>query len=125
VQRAGLRRTAATAVAAGTCFAAGIATVLSFNLWAGWHPLALLPGFERSTVFDLLDYLTSNVLLPLGGFAIALFAGWAAPAGLLVEELRLGPAMARALRVLLRFVAPVAIAATAVSPWLIAAAKRA
>ena len=122
--RAGLRRAAATAVAAGTCFAAGLATVLSFNLWTGWYPLALLPGFERATVFDLLDYLTSNVLLPLGGLAIALFAGWAMPARLLAGELGLGPAAARALRVLLRYVAPLAIAATAVSPWVVAAAKR-
>ncbi len=59
-------------------------------------------GFERATVFDLLDYLTSNFLLPLGGFAIAVFAGWVVPAGVLAEELRLGPRAARALRFLLR-----------------------
>jgi len=38
MRRFGLRRVAATAIAAGTCFVAGIATVLSFNFWADWHP---------------------------------------------------------------------------------------
>jgi len=125
MRRCELRRAVATAVAAGTCLVAGIATVLSFNLWVDWHPLAGWRGFERATVFDLLDYLTSNVLLPLGGLAIALFAGWAVPAGLLTEELHLTPATARVLRVLLRYVAPLAIAATAISPFLLALAKRA
>jgi NSS family neurotransmitter:Na+ symporter len=27
-------------------------------------------------MFDLFDYLSSNILLPLGGIAIALFVGW-------------------------------------------------
>ncbi|HTO50375.1 MAG TPA: hypothetical protein VML91_22265 [Burkholderiales bacterium] len=113
-----MRRAPATAIAAGTCFAAGIATVLSFNAWADWHPLAGLRGFERATAFDLLDYLTSNVLLPLGGLAIAVFAGWIVPARVLTEELRLGARAARALPILLRYVAPVGIAATAAWPFL-------
>ena len=57
----------------------GIATVLSFNVSKGWHPLGGVTGFESATVFDLLDYPTSNVLLPIGGLAIAVFAGWAVP----------------------------------------------
>jgi NSS family neurotransmitter:Na+ symporter len=124
MRRGGMGRAAATAVSAGTCYAAGIATVLSFNVWAGWHPLGAVPGFERATVFDLLDFLTSNALLPLGGLAIALFAGWAVPSAALAEELRLGAPAARALRILLRYVAPAALAATAVSPLLIALANR-
>lgn len=124
MRRFAFRRVLATAVATGTCFAAGIATVLSFSLWAGWFPVAGLPGFERATVFDLLDYLTSNILLPLGGLAIALFGGWAVPASMLAEELRLTPAGARALRILLRYVAPLAIVAAATSPMLVALGSR-
>ncbi len=118
IRRCGLRRAPATAIAAGVCFAAGIATVLSFNAWADWHPFSGLRGFERATAFDLLDHLTSNVLLPLGGLAIAVFAGWAMPASVLTEELRLGAVAVRALRILLRYVAPLGIAATAVWPFL-------
>jgi NSS family neurotransmitter:Na+ symporter len=110
------RRLKATLAAAATCFVAGIATVLSFNLWADWYPLAGSGVLERSTVFDLLDHLTSEILLPVGGFAIALFAGWAVPVQVLSEELRLGPTAARALVVTLRYVAPAGIAAAALSP---------
>jgi NSS family neurotransmitter:Na+ symporter len=117
IRRCRLRRAPAAAIAAGACFVAGLATVLSFNAWADWHPLAAMRGFERATVFDLLDYLTSNLLLPLGGFAIAVFAGWVVPAGVLAEELRLGPRAACALRFLLRYLAPVGIAATTLLPF--------
>jgi len=109
------RRGRATLIAAATCFAAGIATVLSFSLWSDWFPLARLGVFEKSTIYELLDHLTSNILLPIGGFVIALFAGWAVPDSLLVEELRLRPAGARVLRVLLRYVAPAGIAAAALA----------
>ena len=115
MRRFGWRRTRAGVLAAGTCFVAGIGTVLSFNVWAAWYPLKPLGMLENATVFDLLDQLTSNLLLPVGGLAIALFAGWAVPDRLLVEELRLGPAGAFALRAMLRYVAPVAIAAAALS----------
>ena len=115
MRRFGLPRVSATAAAAGACFLLGIPTVLSFNVWAHWHPLGRLTGLETATVFDLLDYLTSNILLPVGGLALALFAGWAIPDHMLIDELGLRPRGARVLRAILRYVAPVAIAATAVS----------
>jgi SNF family Na+-dependent transporter len=82
-------------------------------------------GGIEATFFDLLDQLTSNILLPIGGFAIAVFAGWAVPARLLREELQLRPAAARALRLALRYVAPAGIAFAALSSiftWIGAAA---
>jgi NSS family neurotransmitter:Na+ symporter len=109
------RRVPATAIASVACFLTGVATVLSFNVWANWHPLEGLTRFERATVFDLLDYLTSNILLPSSGLAISLFAAWAIPDRMLVEELGLGPTAGRILKVILRYIAPVAIVATAVS----------
>jgi NSS family neurotransmitter:Na+ symporter len=68
------------------CFAAGLSSVFSFNIWSGWHPLAAFPTLAQATVFDLLDELTSNVLLPLGGFALAIFAGWALPPRILDQN---------------------------------------
>jgi NSS family neurotransmitter:Na+ symporter len=105
----------ASAVAAGACFVAGIATVLSFNAWSGWHPLASLGGkLASATFFDVLDELTSNVLLPLGGLGLTLFAGWGMPARVLGDELGTRPAGTRVLRALLRYVAPAAIIMVAV-----------
>jgi NSS family neurotransmitter:Na+ symporter len=118
VRRFGWRRPAATAALAAGCFLGGIATVLSFNLWSGWHPLAALPAFAKATAFDLLDHLTSNLMLPLGGFLLAVFAGWVLPASLLAAELRLGPAGAARLRWVLRYVVPMGIAAVALAPLL-------
>lgn len=51
----------------------GISAALSFNLWAEFKILGL-------TIFDFLDYLTTNILLPLGCMITALFVGWALPA---------------------------------------------
>jgi neurotransmitter:Na+ symporter, NSS family len=47
----------------------GLGTVFSFNAWKNAHL------FER-TFFELVDYLTANLMLPIGGFCIAVFTGW-------------------------------------------------
>ncbi|MXY55818.1 MAG: sodium-dependent transporter [Gammaproteobacteria bacterium] len=51
------------------CWLLGIGTVLSFNVWAD----AKLFGL---TFFDLVDYVSGKIMLPLGGLLIAVFAGW-------------------------------------------------
>jgi NSS family neurotransmitter:Na+ symporter len=114
VRRFAWTQTAASAIAAGVCFVAGIPTVLSFNAWAGWHPLSGLAGnLGAATVFDLLDYLTSNILLPLGGLGLAVFAGWVMPPRLLADELNLSERGRRILLALLRYAAPAGILAVA------------
>lgn len=107
----GWSRPTATLAAGVGCWAAGFATVFSFNLWKAWHPLAFVGKFDTATVFDLLDYLTSNILLPLGGVLLAVFAGWIIPTRLIAQELRLGPVAAALLGSALRFVVPAAIGA--------------
>ncbi len=52
----------------------GLVTVLSFNRWKDVHPLAWFGIASRKTPFELLDYLTSNLLMPLGGLLVALVA---------------------------------------------------
>jgi NSS family neurotransmitter:Na+ symporter len=118
VQRRKLPRVRATLIAACCCFLVGIATVLSFNYWSNWYPLARFEIFATATVYDLIDYLTSNVLLPLGGLGIALFVAWAVSDQLLGQELRLRDTGARLLRFLLRYVVPVAILVATVIPVL-------
>jgi NSS family neurotransmitter:Na+ symporter len=118
MRRFGVRRSVAAAIAAGTCYVAGIPTVLSFNLWAEWHPLHALAGFEHATWFEALDYLTSNVLLPAAGLALAVFAGWALPVRPLTEELGLSRLGAALLRFALRYLVPGAIAVVTLAPIL-------
>jgi neurotransmitter:Na+ symporter, NSS family len=111
VRKSGWSRSRATTVAAIVCWSLGLASVLSFNRWADWFPLASVPAFATATVFELLDQLTSNALLPAGGLALALFGGWVVPRQVLADELALGPAATAIVRALLRYVAPVGIAA--------------
>ncbi len=47
----------------------GLGTVFSFNIGSEFKIFG-------KTIFDLLDYLTANLMLPIGGFCIAVFAGW-------------------------------------------------
>lgn len=103
-------RRRAAGVAGACCFIAGIPTVLSFNLWAQWRPIA------GSTIYELIDHLSSNLLLPLGGFLLALLAGWALPTQALSTELGLTPRGAIALRSLLRYVVPLGIAIATLGP---------
>jgi len=119
IRRFGWSRPWAAAVPAMACFIGGIATVLSFSLWAGWHPLGFVPALAQATVFDLVDHLTSNVMLPVGGFALATLAGWVLPREFLAEELRLTPARAARLRWVLRWAAPAGILVAALAPLVV------
>ncbi len=55
---------------AAIAFAVGVPSALSSGLWKD------VKIFEL-TFFRLADFLTANILLPLGGILIAIFAGWA------------------------------------------------
>jgi NSS family neurotransmitter:Na+ symporter len=115
-RRWGWARSRGALSAAVACFVVGLATVLSFNHWADFHPLGGIGRYADATVYDVLDDLTSQVLLPLGGVALAVFAAWVMPARLLGSELALRGVPLTGLRFTLRVVAPgLVIAAAAVS----------
>jgi neurotransmitter:Na+ symporter, NSS family len=63
----------------------GLGSVLSFNFAAGWHVLRGIPRFADRTFFDLVDYLTSNVLLPIGALLIYAFVGCRLPRAFINE----------------------------------------
>lgn len=117
VRRLEWSRPRATWLSAAVCFAGGIPTALSFNRWSEWFPLGGIPGFEHATFFDLIDDLTSNVLLPAGGLAIALFAGWVMSGRQLGDALALRPWTAALLRVSLRYLVPAGIALAGLAPF--------
>lgn len=58
---------------------AGLATVFSFNIWSDVRLLGMFSAFADKTVFDLLDYLASNLLMPLGGIVVCILAAWVLP----------------------------------------------
>lgn len=63
----------------------GIVTILSFSHWSfSFHFGGVL---KRHGLFDVLDIVTSSIILPLGGLCMALFAGWVMARDSVVDEL--------------------------------------
>lgn len=110
-EQKGMNRMVSTLGAGLVCWALGIASILSLNLWADFAPLSFVPMLEGKTIFDLLDFFTANILLPLGGLLVAVFAGWAMSRKVLESELALSAPMFRLWYVTLRFITPVAVTA--------------
>jgi len=107
VERGHARRTVAAVITGGTMFALGILATLSQGpALRDVKPFGL-------TFFDLFDFLSSNVLLPAGGLAIAIVGGWLVSREAFTDEMNKGhaepPWYDRVVYGFIRFVAPVLI----------------
>jgi len=81
----------------------GLLSLFSFNVLKDWTWLDM-------TAFELLDYLTANIMLPLGGMLIAIFAGWIMSQRSTQEELGIKSNLIyHEWRFLVRYVTPIAI----------------
>lgn len=93
-------------VAGMLVFAAGIPNALSFGVLADVK-------FFGKTFFDLADFITSNIALPLGAFFIAIFAGYVLPQKLVRQELETGggknPLLFKIWYFSIRYIVPVGI----------------
>ncbi|PTX65041.1 NSS family neurotransmitter:Na+ symporter [Melghirimyces profundicolus] len=65
-----LSRQKGTILIGGLIFLLGIASTLSFSTWSHVKGIAGLP------IFESMDFVASNVLLPLGGLVIIIFSAW-------------------------------------------------
>ncbi|HDZ39676.1 MAG TPA: sodium-dependent transporter, partial [Marinobacter sp.] len=110
-EQKGMNRTVSTLGAGFVCWALGIASILSLNLWADFTPLGSIDMLEGKTIFDLLDFFTANILLPLGGLLVAVFAGWVMSREAIEKELALSEPMFRLWYITVRFITPVAVGA--------------
>lgn len=89
----------------------GLGTVFSFNLLSGFYPLDFIGVFAERTIYSVLDFTMSAILLPVGAFLTAVFLGWFVPADAMRDGAGLrGAAAFRLWRFLLRFVVPPAVA---------------
>jgi len=103
VENKDIERYKACVVAGFITWAVGVGTVLSFNVTSE------VKLFDK-TFFDLLDYLTSNIMLPLGGLAMAIFVAWLMPRIVSKDELAMGDGAAFHLWLfLVKYVTPVAV----------------
>ena len=81
----------------------GLGTAFSFNVWADVKVLGL-------TFFEQIDFLTSNLMLPIGAIGMAVFAGWVMSKHMSREELAMkSPISYFIWLALIRVVAPIAV----------------
>ncbi len=102
VENFAFSRTEAALKAGFVTWLLGIGTIWSFNYWE--H--ATIYGM---TFFDLLDGLTSKVLLPLGGFSMAIFVGYLIKEATSSSELNISNSLYNIWRFLIRYLAPTAV----------------
>lgn len=103
VENKNVSRRRASAYAGFATWLLGLLTVFSFNIGSHW----ILFG---KTMFELLDYLTANIMLPLGGLAIAIFSGWIMSQNSTQEEFAMEyPVFYQLWRILIRYITPAAV----------------
>ena len=106
VEEMRIRRGYATALVAGCIFLLGILCSLS---------LGIVPGLNLfgMSFFDLMDFSSSNILLPLGGLFIAIYVGWVLKKLITVKELTNDGSLKfvglRIFYFLIKYIVPVAI----------------
>lgn len=116
VETAGFSRPKAALVIGVPVWLLGIVCALSQNILSDVTILG-------SDILDFLDKLTTNIMLPLGGLLIAIFAGWIMRRSHVVKEVRMKNFMLfNVWIVIIRIVAPIGIAIVmynSMEAWLI------
>jgi NSS family neurotransmitter:Na+ symporter len=103
VENQELSRVRASAYSGVLVWLLGVASLLSLNVWSD------VTLFGKG-IMDLFEFVSANLMLPLGGLLIALFAGWFMSEPSSRDELELPAPLYGAWRFLARFVAPIAVA---------------
>ena len=110
IERFEVSRAKAVLVLGTVAWMIGLLSVFSFNIWADLRLLGGFATFADSTLFDLIDYLAANIMMPLGGLLMAIFVGWRIPSDISAQELALGDSMGFGVwHFLIRFIVPIAI----------------
>lgn len=102
-----MSRTKATILGSITIWLVGVVATLSFSNLSDFKLFDL-------TIFDILDYVSANILLPVGALAIVIFLGWYLGKKVIADELsNSGTLKMKFLGVfvfIIKFIAPIAIA---------------
>jgi neurotransmitter:Na+ symporter, NSS family len=112
VEKTRLGRRGAALLIGGVCWTLGLASLLGFNHWSHVRLFGL-------DIMDFVAKVANDIMLPVGGLLIALFAGWVLRSTVLREELSdLGDGLFTAWRWLLRVVAPALVVIVLVRAFL-------
>lgn len=102
-QNWGVARAKAAWIIGAVTWLVGLGTVLSFNAWSDVHFL------EGKTFFDSLDFLTTNIMLPLGGLLMTVFVAWVMKRETVAQELELPEKTLRLFLQVLKWITPIAV----------------
>lgn len=103
VERFEFTRAVAAIVVGGIAWLIGLGSAFSSNIWSDLKILG-----DRS-FFDSVVFLTSNILLPLGGLIFAIFAGWLLNREIISGQLEMSGPSLKVWSFLIRYIAPMAI----------------
>jgi NSS family neurotransmitter:Na+ symporter len=96
-----------TIVAGVLLWLIGLGSVFSFNYLADFTPLDFNETLKDKTIFGLLDYFGSNLLMPIGGILMAVIGGWLLSKQVAFTELKINSEWQFYVwRFLVRYVAP-------------------
>jgi NSS family neurotransmitter:Na+ symporter len=102
VENKNIERHQACVWSGAACWIVGFGVVFSFNIWSDFKL------FDKN-LFQLLDYLTANIMLPLGGLAIAIFAGWMMKQNHAEQELEIPAQGFQIWQFLIKYISPAAV----------------
>ncbi len=102
VEKTGHSRVRAAVTTGLVAWVLGLGSLLSLNLWSEVKLFGM-------TFFGLMEYLSVNIMLPVGGLLIAVFAGWYMSESSSLAELKLGKNTYLAWKVAARFIAPAGV----------------
>ena len=109
IDRWNMTRIKATWLLGGLTWLVGVGSVLSFNDWSEVHLL------EGKTIFDTIDFITTNIMLPLGGLFMAIFFGWLLTKKQVQDELNLKKVKLVIFLNVLKYITPIAVSIVFVS----------
>jgi NSS family neurotransmitter:Na+ symporter len=102
-QNWGIKREKSAWILGFSIWFVGIGTVLSFNVWQDVYFLG-----ER-TFFDSVDFISANIMLPLGGLLMTIFVAWVMSSKERQIQIDLPSHGMRVFLVIIKWVSPVAI----------------
>lgn len=103
VEKLEISRVGAAIAVGSLAWLVGLGSAFSTNIWEEVHIIG------NMTFFDTMDYVSNNIMLPVGGVLIALFAGWILDKKIVEEQMSLDLKVYPIWRILVRFVAPLAV----------------
>ena len=98
-----ISRIRASFISISTSWVLGFGTIVSFNIGSNVKILGL-------TIFEFIDYLTSNLLLPIGGILISVIVGWCISRDSLKKDHVIGENLLSLIwYISIKFIAPLAV----------------